>query len=339
LALSACLVFCAALADLSQRRVSPWLCCLLLFSAQLLAGGVRLEKNAVMLATACATALFFAWAGRRGWGRAGVARRGLVGLALSAAAFVAVQAGQSWAHPGGWSMGSALPRIVAQRIVYPHMEDIYDDLPARARERVDRSQAIRFDKGILNAIRVWADVTRGNSQIERELALDLAWTTVRERGALLALDVIKDTGENVFASLSFYVRVCAFEVLSRREWRARFSGGGGMGDLKALLESSPRLVGTQLVISAVLLVFAGGAALAGWRSSPRRSVSATHSGFSLAWLPVGVFWILNSAAFAFTQDLLLVRYALLSHVILLQVVGFGAVLWIVDTTEDKHHMV
>jgi hypothetical protein len=333
-ALSASLVFCAALGNLGRRRTPMWAAGALLLGAQIVAGGLRMEKNLVMLATAGASAILFAWAARRGLGSRGLVRRGLVALLLSSVAFVATLTGQRWVH-GESEPGFAAPDVLIlnQRFVFPHLAEIYDALPESARQRLDRRQAQGFDVNLVYIRPVLYNASGGDPSLARELTHDFVRTALAERGGSIALDIAKDWLENVLSSLSFYTRLGARVTLELPVYRAHFRHGGAGGTYRHLRMFAPRLAHAQLAVAALLLLVGAGAALVGWRALGRRGEARAHGDFTLAWAPVGAFWLANSAAFAFTQDFVIVRYTLFSHVAILSLVTFGALRWALGGAE------
>lgn len=318
LALSASLVFCGALASLSLRRGPPLLAACLLVLGQAVAGGLRPEKNAVALATAALTALGLALWQRRHRAPRGLAVRGLVALGLSTLTFLPIEAArQARTRPAELPLTAA---ILHQRVVYPHLAQIRAALPEGEKQLISKRAARRHDRKIRLARSVLEEAAPDPAARAR-LVRELARTTLRERWLPLLLDVAKDATENTLATASFYARLAAARLIPPRVLPA--SRDGADWTLSRMQGRVPWLAGLGLASGAALFFATGAASVAGARAAPRERVCWAL----LPWLPAAAFTLVNAAAFALTQDLLLVRYALFGHAALLAALYTGALYW------------
>jgi hypothetical protein len=313
LALSASLVFCAAFVDLVRGRLPGWIPATLLLSSAFVATGLRLEKGPVIFVTAAVSVAAYGWLTRRGWRPRHVTRRAITAAAI---AIAAVGLGQ-WAQMR-LSEPPTIPLvdvILTQRVVYPHLGEVYDELSDAARIRLGRSQAERFDRSIQQARRVLDEATGGDATLRHALLLEMAQCVLASRGLALGTDVVKDAFENVFPTAAFHARVALLLALGESEFKDRFRGDGVQAAYQRMTLPMPRLMPIHIASSVALIVAACAASLA--RFGRRPWSAGTGSEVASRWLPAVVFVLTNAAAFALLQDLVNVRYTLFAHIIFL----------------------
>jgi hypothetical protein len=212
LALSGSLVFCAALAALGRAGGRVWPALALLAAAQALTAGMRLEKSAVMLLTAVVSVGAWWLLVRRGAAPRILLRR--APLVLAVVAVTAVGVGLVDRALRDAAAGPSVRVLVLnQRVVYPHLADVYESLPPRVRRRVSLDDARIYDRNIRKSRKVMERASGGDPGLYEALSVDMARTALAQRGAWLAADVAKDALENVLATPSFYGRVAAEQLL------------------------------------------------------------------------------------------------------------------------------
>jgi cation transport regulator ChaB len=316
LALSGSLVFCTAVADFGLRRSPPLVAGALLLASHGLTAGLRAEKNAVLLATAlCTMAL---WLGIARLGPGGIPpglRRRLAGVlvlvAVGCVGTFALHRAVRGDH-GRWPLST---QIVHQRIIFPRLSSVYDELPDSVRARLSRQQARTYDRRIHNTWSVIDRITRSDSETRERLTWEIAPIALRRHWARIALDVVTDTLENVFATASYQFRL------------ARWMGSGkGQRAFRDEFDTAAwtytRFAQHEPLLSAFLAAAAGASLLVAcclcavrvlsWLRGPRiRSAGAL--GIALA--PFAALCLTNAVAFASTADLVHVRYALFAHTV------------------------
>jgi hypothetical protein len=240
LALSGCLVFSAALAKLTCDGARRWAAAALLFAGFVLAAGVRIEKSWALLATALATLpAWFLIA--RGFPSANPPRlRASAGVVLAAvllgfAAAQSIQASMYREPPPTaafrFSHWPKLTTVLHQRIVFPNLTSVYEELSPESRAVLTRRDAQSYDRRIHHTWSVTDRVTRGDPEARGRLTRDLASTAFRNRWAAITADVASDTAENVFAPLSFYARLIEWSMggTDRLAWELRFEATPPLG--------------------------------------------------------------------------------------------------------------
>jgi hypothetical protein len=148
----------------------------------------------------------------------------------------------------------------------------------------------------------------------------------RERWPAIALDVARDTTENLFASLSFYFRLGVLAIGGEETSRQWFRSGGSRYTYLKLAESRPALSRMHLATSALLLAVAIGASLA----LLRRAAGGRFEGWqgqAESWLPVVAFCSFNALAFSLTADLVHIRYTVFAHTVFLALALRGLAQW------------
>ncbi len=329
LALSASLVFCAAFAQLGLGRGSPWVSGAVLLGSLLLAGGLRVEKIWVALATAIATVALWKKfeVPANGEAPSRSSRRPLtaLGIVLAGVAALLLVHDVFGVAPPRYRWGIATT-ILYQRLIHPNLSAIYRDLSPETRAKITRKQAERFDRNINEARRVINATARGDVELRERLARDMATTALRRRGPAIAGDIFKDALENCFATLSFYVRlgVSGAQRLWYRDSSQDFTVA--RWTYSRLRHEHPMLSRAYVGAAAGLYVFAAALAFA-WFRGARRGAERTGRSQLLIWTPVGAFCIFNALAFALVQDMVSIRYNLIAHVAGLVVVYSAAMRW------------
>ena len=337
LALSGCLAFSAALAELTRDGARRWAATAVLFAGFLLAAGVRVEKSWVLLVTVLATLpCWFLIA--RGFASAHPARlraRGGVALATVLLGFAAVQSLHTSMYREPPQTGAfqfshwpKLTTILHHRIVFPNLTSVYKELSPESRAMLTRRDARIYDRKIHNTWKVTDRVTRKDPETRDRLTRDLASTAFKNRWVAITADVASDTAENILAPLSFYMRLFDWSIrgADRRAWASRFEATPWT--YHVLARRFPQLSGLYLVLSGILFLFACCLALLHARASLRgRSWRPTRqTAFSLA--PVVLLCTANAFAFSLIADLVHPRYTIFAHTAGSLLVYRGALAWV-----------
>ncbi len=327
LALSTCLVFSAALVEFALRPSRRRLSGALLFLSFLAAAGLRIEKP-VVLTVAVFGALGCWLALQRGLSRAErwlSPARALQIAGIVLAGDVAVLALQANARHdvGRWPVTESL---LHQRVIFPHLAEVYDRLPEEVRSRLDREDARLHDDNFRAARRVIDRITEGDASLRRSMMLAMAGVVLSERWGVIGLDVLKDAAENALATLSFYGRQGVWTCVGEEAFLDLVSSGGTSFTHRLLGQYHPRTTRLYLGTSALLFLFSSALALGHFFRRGR--VRGIERRTLLAWVPVGTLVLANAFAFALVADLVLIRYALFAHAVLLVVAYRGALAWL-----------
>jgi uncharacterized protein YfiM (DUF2279 family) len=337
LAVSGCLTFSAALAELTRDGARRWVATALLFAGFVLAAGIRIEKSWVLLLTVLAT--LPAWLlVARSFASAHPARlwtRGGVILSITLLGFASVQTLHTSmlrepprTEAFRRSHWSRLTTVLHHRIVFPNLTSVYEELSPESRAMLTRSDAQIYDRRIHNAWKVTERVTRGDSEARDRLTRDLASTAFQNRWAMIAADVASDTAENLLAPLSFYIRLASWSATGadRSAWASRFEATPWT--YHVLADRHPQLSRLYLALSGILFLFACCLALLHARASIRgRSWRPTRqTAFSL--VPVVLLCTANAFAFSLSADLVHPRYTLFAQAAGLLLVYRGALIWV-----------
>jgi hypothetical protein len=339
LALSGSLVFVAALAAFglgTRRGVSGFLVVLALVCV----ASLRVEKLAVM---GCATlATLVVWRvlqrGVQPAERTFTGRRALEVVGLLAAGALAVTGLQRFtrADSEAWPLAD---NLVHSRIVFPHLSDVYAELPEDVRKRLTPALARKHDTNPVVGYRVINDITGVHgrrSREDREAAPDsnarptvaprrqamlreMAAIVLRERWPLLVADVAKDALENAAATASWYVRLA---ILAQRGEVS--PADGAQKTYQTLAAPDPRLSRGYVSASAALFLVSAALAAATLVRRVRTGGTGLDRRRVLAWVPAAMFVLVNACAFALRADMVHVRYLLLAHVVTLALVYRGA---------------
>jgi hypothetical protein len=308
LALSGSLLFCAALSAWRLASARPAAVAPALVAGLFVAGGVRVEKGPLLLATAAASLALWRWRDRGRGEHAGTAAA-LVQVALPVlvafSAVTAVQRASFHEYEHRWSMWVSL---VHERIVFPHLVDVYDRLPERVRARLSPEDAARYDSSIQEARAVMRAVTRRHRVRPEKLTRDMGTTALRARWAQIVLDVATDAGEHLVPTLSWPARLAVAEAAGRDRYARWSRSEGALWTWEQLSFHHPRLSLAHLLAAGAFLATAGAAALAA-----RRRVGPGPSLARGGLDPFLVFAVTNALAFALSSDLVNVRYALFAH--------------------------
>jgi hypothetical protein len=329
LALSASMVFCAALGDLGVRRSPPALSGALLLLGLLLAAGLRVEKGYVMLATGVVTAAFWLATGRRHPAALppGLRRRATAALLVVSTGFVgAALVQRAFYQPSDrWP---AWTNIVHQRIIFPNLHLAYADLPPEAKLLIRPLDAVLYDMRIHNTWTVIDRVT-GNDPVKRDrLTRQLIGPVVKKRWAAIAGSTLTDTLEHVLAPFSFYARLAPWLWGGEKEsaFRVHFEATPWTyyklaGPHPRLSRLFVRLAGAVLVVAVVLSLLQLRASVAegGWNVTPQTLVLLA---------PIVAFCTVNALAFSLVAALVHIRYAIFAHAAVLLLVYTGAMRWL-----------
>lgn len=337
LAVSGCLVFSAALAELARDGTRRWVAVALLFAGFVLAAGVRIEKSWVLLLTVLATLPAWFLLARRFASAHPVGLRVRAGviLAIALLGFTSVQSLQAsmYREPPRtgafrFSHWSKLTTILHHRIIFPNLSSVYEDLSPESRALLTQRDAQIYDRRIHNTWKVTERVTRGDPETRDRLTRDLASTAFRNRWVVIVADIASDTVENLLAPVSFYVRLADWSIAGAdpRAWDWRFEATPWT--YRVLADRHPRLSRLYLAVSGILFAFACCLALLHARASFRgKSWKPTRQTvFSL--VPVVLLCTANAFAFSLSADLVHPRYTLFAQAVGLLLVYRGALAWL-----------
>jgi hypothetical protein len=335
LALTGSLVFVAALSDWMSGRSSPLLAGALLFASTALASGVRPEKMWVLTTTAVSSLIYWWLRGRRGCGATRVRPTGR--RAVLAVAMVALGGGVTltaqkllYTYYGRWPLRTL---TVHQRLVFPHLGEIYPHLSPDTRKRFSLRQVERYDEGIVAARQVFSNVVGDDAELRDRLTEEMGRVALERRAGAIALDIGKDALENLFATASFYARLLLwwregdirYEPLLLRD-AARFT-------YQRMMSHWPRLSFFYVRLALALAVLALPLALLrvpeAWRSLRRRGFACS------AWPPLFFACLLNAVAFAATANLVEIRYTVNAHVAGLVLLYAGAFRWLEASSRGR----
>jgi len=325
LAMAASLVFCGALARILLGTNAPGRTGVLLFAGFTAASMLRPEKRWVLLCVLLACALL--WVFARRLSAASLARFAYAGLflalGLSATIMTEQLAFRDYGRPGQGTI------ILHARVIFPHLGEIFEDLPPDVRTRFTPRDVRLYDDDLLFPGFVMEHVTRGNTQDAAELTAIMARTALRSRGGAIAFDTLKDGIENTLPTPGFYTRLLAIHRYEDDDYRQFSRSDMTPWTHRRMTEHHPRLAHASLAISGAALALlaltamwrAGTAVRSGTRSIPIEAV--------LPWAPSVFFALANAAAFALHADQINPRYTLTAHAMLLALLYTGALrfLW------------
>ncbi|NRA00969.1 MAG: hypothetical protein HRU00_00060 [Myxococcales bacterium] len=337
LALSGCLAFSAALAELMRDGVRRWLAAGVLALGFALAAGVRVEKSWVLLATVLSVLPLW-FVGARSFLLAPPARlraRGVLVLAIVLLGLGSVQ----WLNTSMYrepprtkafefSRWPILTTVLHHRIVFPNLSSVYEDLSPESRGMLTREDARSYDQRLHNTWKVIDRVTHQDLETRDRLTRDLASTAFRRRWAVIAADVAGDTAENLLAPLSFYLRLVTWSIGGADPdlWPERFEATPWT--YGRLAQHHPRISRLYLLVSGILFLFASCLALLHARASFRAGSWRPTPQTLFSLLPVVVLSTANAFAFSLSADLVHPRYTLFAHTAALLLVYRGALAWV-----------
>lgn len=324
LCFSASLAYCAAWAHLLfLRRTTGWAAAVI-FASFLVAAGLRVEKPWVLLATALVSVTLAGWMSwRRPERQASSRSRILLGLAVVGAAFFVHQAVQSASseQDSWWTAGE---NAVHFRLVFPYLDDVYDQLPDRVRQKISRDQAREYSRDI-NRVRPVVNRAVGlDAAARRRLTEDMVRTVVAQKWPDLLRDIPSDVLANGWTTLHFADRVLAWELRGR-------PGGPATWTFTRFTFHHPGLSRLWLGLAGALFLLALAAALVPtYRRlrAPLRSASGRASRTWLLWAPAVSFWWLNAATFGLSVNIINVRYMIFSHGLLLLLAYATVLAWL-----------
>ncbi len=325
LALSASLFFLAGLIHLAQVRPRDLAMGSVVLASFLVAANLRPEKQVVLIATLFLTSLtWFAYRhsqhalpDRRAWRRAGAL---LVCLGVAAVGIQQMNAAEA-AKTFRWDVSTT---ILHQRVIWPHLTEVYDELPATVQERIPPGLARVYDERIHNTWGVFNGTLRADEVERRRLTRAIVPVVLAETWPELLLDTASDTVENVFATVSYYARLAKW--MGRGEPTDSFERSFEATPFTyyTLSWHHPRLSRVYAASGAAITLGALGLAL-GWVLR-RGRLPAVPWRWTVA-VPVGLFLWMNAGAFAVSANLVHIRYATAAHVVGLLLVYRGAIAW------------
>jgi len=327
LTLSASLVACAALVRLLFGERQRVLHAAALFLSVLLASTLRVEKVWVLAGTLLGSLAFWWLTERRrdASARALSSARALQVACIALAAVLAALAAQR-AFRGEGKRLPAYDFILDQRILFPHLVAVYPELPAEFRAAMSEDEARAHDEDVVFAWRGIEGVGGGDPELRRSLLESAARVVLRERWPWIVMDVFKDVAESVAVSYSFYGHLGALACLGRQEYgiiRADYN----RWTYQQMSLYHPGTTRLYLALSGLSLLVCSVLALAHARRSRAEDSARIEPARRQAWVPIGVFVLVNALAFALTTGLVHPRYAVFAHVALLALVYRGALGW------------
>ncbi len=340
LALSGCLAFAATLAELVRDRARPRVVPALGFAGLagfLLAAGVRVEKSWVLLLTLLVTMLLWFLLARGFVFVSGARLRARAAgmLAVGLLGFGSIQ----WLHSSMYqappeteafrfSHWPSLTTVLHQRIIFPNLTRVYEQLSPASRVLLTREDARAYDRKIHNTWEVTDRVTRKDPEIRDRLTRDLASTAFRSRWPSLALDVASDTAENLLAPLSFYLRLASWSIRGADEnaWEERFEATPWTYHVLAF--HHPRISLVYLALSSFLFLFGCFLALLHARASFRAGSWKPTRQTALSLVPVIMLCAVNALAFSTSANLVHPRYTLFAHTAGSLLVYRAALAWV-----------
>ncbi len=331
LTFSACLVFCGALIALADRRFSPWVAGAALGAGFLLAAGLRVEKKWILLATFLLTSLLWAWARRRTVFPEGLKQRMAAAAALLCCSLALIVAVHKTVYKRDADWWPLLDTGAHFRLVFPYLSDVYDDLPERTKARLSVDDARRYDSHLNEARRVINRVTGLDDRLRREVTVDILKTVLPRRWGTILLDTARDALENTWGTFAFYVRVTAWHLGGNAAIRRWFFSDGCVWDYQRMASHHPRLTRAYLVLAAFVLLLALPLALRRlFAESRQRRLNAA---ILAPWVPCAALWIVNAFFFAAVQNIVNIRYLILSHAFLLVLVYRPAIQAVLETRD------
>ncbi len=315
-ALSASLVFLAAFAGLVTRATPALPTWGMLVLAQGLLIALRVEKNWVVLGTAVGSVLVWM-----------LVRRSEVPLrrfatvtavcAVGFAALVAYASSQEYSKRR-WPLKT---QLLHQRVVYRNVERTYDTLPQDLRSRMTREQAVAHDREIFEARRMLRWVTGNDDEQVVELVDGLAAHALRERWFWIAADIVRDTAENLLATISFYAHLPGAVLIEPQteNWLHDWRTDNTAKIYRRYAFHHPVLARVHLIVGGLVTLAALVVALVSRRGSRWRVEQWA------AVTPAALFCLLNAGVFAATQDLTQIRYTLVAHALFLFAVYSAAI--------------
>jgi hypothetical protein len=220
-----------------------------------------------------------------------------------------------------------LTTVLHQRVIWPHLSEIYDELPQSVRARVKPGHVIVYDRHINNTWLVFNQITRGNQEELHELTAEIAPIALARTWPRLVFDVSKDAVENVFATFSYYGRLAVWMARGESPLAFRYRLDATPLTYNALSWHHRRL-SRLYTFSAALLASLSLAACAAWLL--RQGRRALPEAWRVEAVPVATFLVLNAVAFASVMDLVHIRYAIAAHVVTLFLLYRGALAWLAE---------
>jgi hypothetical protein len=329
LCLSCVLVFCSTLGDMATRRRRLWVPASLCLVSFVAAANLRVEKLAVLSVTALFSCVAWWMLGRRA-GANPVLRGTIYSILLiigtgSLATFAIRHA--TYRYQGRWD---TVTTVLNQRVIYPHLADIYDQLPGDVKSRLSPEDARKYDKRIHNTWDVINQISGRNAAVRQNLTEQMSRVAIQQRWPQLAASICADTVEHLLATPSFYARLAL--------WMAQGKNPSAFRDeFQAVPFTYSVFAYPYRLLSFVYMLVAGAmfgivgilAIRTAWIRRPIPRSSEIPARAVMLWTPVVLFWVSNAMVFSLTASLVHIRWVLFSHFICLSViysVGLCAVL-------------
>jgi hypothetical protein len=312
LALSGSVLFCAALVDIARRRSPLWVSGFLLLVSTFATAGLRVEKRWILLGTALLAVAWWSWLAWRSRAPAPVSlgRRALIVLIVltSLGTITGLQRSVEKNY-GRWPLHISL---LHQRIVFPHLRSVRKELPERSRVLLKFKDARDADSELNESRRVVRRITR-SPRVRDQFILDAAAIAWRKHKGEILLDIVADGVENVFATPSYYLRLLVWATAGDEAFEHGSASGGTRWTYQNLAHHHPRLSLAHTLLAAFLFLATLALAIRALVRRRREGVAWLGESPSTLLLPPLLFCLLNAAAFAVTQDLVHVRYAMIAH--------------------------
>lgn len=308
LTLSACLVFVAGWIQFVARgRRSGAVAAAI---AALLLPLLRPEKGFVLIAVALAAPVAHLLLARvrRSEQLAPPLRRYAVVLGSVLIAFVAVGVTKrALIEPSPAHMWSTGEIVVHSRLVHPHLHTLRSSLSPETQERIPEYLVPFYDSSTIEARRVIDLVTASDPDLRAELTREMGRTALREVGHLVLLDCVVDTLKNLLPIVP--------ATIEARQW---YASAPDERSLKADSATAWRVMAydTRPSVKWAVGALAGVIVLGAFCAARGARRADRHGPATVPILLIASFALVNGAAFAFTQDLLVMRYVVFSHVVL-----------------------
>lgn len=330
LALSASLVFCAAFSAVLTRGVAQRWAGAVMLVAYIVLANTRPEKNFVLLGTGLATIVACLLLRRpKGASFVPAAPRLIAIGAIVAFGFLATLLVQRVTFQPGKRMPTS-EWILHHRVIYPHLSVVYPVLPDDLKKQIRPKWARRYDMNIGSPRKVIMRIA-GRADERSRITRRLAAIVARERWARIGVDILADTAENIFATLSFYGRMGVLATGGEETSKKLFRSGGSRYTYFKLSEATPALARAYVSVSGLLVLVAGVALISVLRARRANAAPARHGAWApwIPWLPVLSFCLMNALVFSLTANLVLIRYTLPAHVAFVAFAYRGFADWVV----------
>ncbi|MDA8016293.1 MAG: hypothetical protein MPN21_02495 [Thermoanaerobaculia bacterium] len=306
LTLAACLAFLAALAAIAERKGSMPLAYCILVASYLLAGGLRVEKKWLLLGTFALTSALWASPKWRSRFPDRLARRLGLAAVLLVVGLASVVVAQDRSHTRNRGL-SSYETFVHLRIGFPHLSEIYEDLPERSKARLSREYAELYDTQVNDTRKAVLRATQRDEGARRELAEDVLRTVLPEKWGSILVDSARDASENILSTGSLYLRLATWYLGGYKALDRWFFSDGSVWNYQRMAFHHPLITGVYVGLGGALLLLAAPLA---WRYARQRKPGPSAA----LWTPCIVFILLNALFFAAIFNYVNFRYSLVAHV-------------------------